>query len=116
MPREIVTIQVGQCGNQTGWKFWELLLKQHSKYNKSGKYDDAMSSFFRNTDQDSTLPVGTEINQLKARAVLVDMEQGVTNQIIKSDIGQIFDNIINDVSGAGNNWAHGFHGYGSIYR
>jgi glucosamine--fructose-6-phosphate aminotransferase (isomerizing) len=35
--------------------------------------------------------------------------KSVTNQILKSDIGELFDNVINDVSGAGNNWAHGFH-------
>lgn len=34
------------------------------------------------------------------------MEQGVINQMMKSEIGEIFDErlFINDVSGAGNNW------------
>jgi tubulin epsilon len=27
MPRELITIQVGQCGNQIGSRFWELLLE-----------------------------------------------------------------------------------------
>lgn len=31
MPREILTIQVGQCGNQIGNKFWELGLSEYSK-------------------------------------------------------------------------------------
>jgi tubulin epsilon len=117
MPRELVTIQVGQCGNQIGYKFWELLLSEHSKNNKSGQYDEALSSFFRNVDRDSSLPIGSEITDLKARAVVVDMEEGVTNQLLKSEIGEIFDqrNFINDVSGAGNNWAHGFHEYGTKY-
>ena len=84
MPRELVTIQVGQCGNQIGYKFWELLLQEHSKNNKNGIYDDALSSFFRNVDRDSTLSIGSEINDLKARAVVVDMEEGVTNQLLKS--------------------------------
>jgi tubulin epsilon len=84
MPRELVTIQVGQCGNQIGYKFWELLLNEHSKNNKSGVYDDAISSFFSNVDKNSSLPVGSEINQLKARSVVVDMEEGVTNQLLKS--------------------------------
>ena len=51
MPRELVTIQVGQCGNQIGYKFWELLLEEHSKNNKNGVYDEALSSFFRNMDR-----------------------------------------------------------------
>lgn len=118
MPRELVTIQVGQCGNQIGYKFWELLLEEHSKNNKTGLYDEALSSFFRNVDRDSTLPIGSEITDLKARAVVVDMEEGVTNQLLKSKIGEIFDqrNFINDVSGAGNNWAHGFYEYGTKYE
>ncbi|KRW99670.1 Tubulin/FtsZ, GTPase domain [Pseudocohnilembus persalinus] len=99
MPRELVTIQVGQCGNQIGMKFWELALKEHSQNNKNGIYDDALSSFFKN-------------------AIIVDMEEGVINQMLKSDIGEIFDDrqFIHDVSGAGNNWAHGYHYYGNKYR
>ena len=51
MPREIITLQVGQCGNQIGCRFWELALREHSNKAK-GKalYDDSMSTFFRNTD------------------------------------------------------------------
>lgn len=46
------------------------------------------------------------------------MEIGVTNQLLKSEIGEIFDqrHFVSDVSGAGNNWAHGFHGYGNQYE
>lgn len=39
------------------------------------------------------------------------MEEGVINAMLKSNIGEIFDErqFINDVSGAGNNWAQGYH-------
>ena len=99
-------------------KFWNLLLQEHSKYNSKAVYDEALSSFFRNTDKGSSLPLGTPIKHLKARAIIVDMEEGVTNQLLKSDIGELFQqkSFISDVSGAGNNWAHGFHEYGSKYR
>ena len=44
MPKEIITIQVGQCGNQIGWCFWDLDLGELAS---SGVlFDDAMSSFF----------------------------------------------------------------------
>lgn len=36
-------MQVGQCGNQIGCKFWELALKEHAAYNPEGLYDDAIS-------------------------------------------------------------------------
>lgn len=29
MPREIVTLQVGQCGNQIGMEFWKQLCLEH---------------------------------------------------------------------------------------
>ena len=31
MPRELITLQVGQCGNQIGWRFWDLALREHAK-------------------------------------------------------------------------------------
>ena len=29
MPREIITLQVGQCGNQIGGEFWKQLCVEH---------------------------------------------------------------------------------------
>ena len=29
MPREIVHLQAGQCGNQIGAKFWEIISDEH---------------------------------------------------------------------------------------
>eukprot|EP00958_Prasinococcus_capsulatus_P007950 scaffold742_cov395-Prasinococcus_capsulatus_cf.AAC.27 len=37
MPREIVTVQVGQCGNQIGCRFWEMALAEHAAINKVPK-------------------------------------------------------------------------------
>ena len=38
--------------------------------------------------------------------MVVDMEEGVINSMMKSEIGELFDErmFISDVSGAGNNW------------
>ena len=106
MPREIITIQVGQCGNQIGWRFWDLALREHAS--RGILFDDAMSSFFQFNESEKLL---------KARSILIDMEEGVINQIIKSDLGSLFDTtqLVNDVSGAGNNWANGFYEYGKSY-
>ena len=41
---------VGQCGNQIGGRFWDLILQEHSTLNKKGIYDDALATFFRNVD------------------------------------------------------------------
>ncbi|DBA94560.1 hypothetical protein WJX77_008222 [Trebouxia sp. C0004] len=125
MPRELITIQVGQCGNQIGHRFWELALREHAANNSAGLFDEAMSSFFRNVDCRSNpprdIPVGdgsAPISNLKARAVLVDMEEGVVNEVRKGRLGGLFDaqQLLTDVSGSGNNWAHGHHLYGPQYR
>lgn len=31
MVRELITVQVGQCGNQIGRQFWQLALEEHAK-------------------------------------------------------------------------------------
>ena len=74
MPREIITVQVGQCGNQIGWRFWDLALREHAAHNPAGVFDDALSSFFRNVDTRYADPVeiplgdGTRpISALRAR-------------------------------------------------
>lgn len=123
--REIITVQVGQCGNQIGCRFWELALKEHAAYNTKARYDDALSSFFSNVDDRQEpplrLPVGDGrggIRSLKARAVVVDMEEGVTNELLSGPMRDVFDtkHFIVGQSGSGNNWACGSHHYGPMYR
>ena len=125
MPREIITIQVGQCGNQIGWRFWDLALREHAAHNQAGVFDDALSSFFRNVDtrypECPDIPIGDgthSISTLKARAVMVDTEEGVVNQLLRSPLAEVFDRsqLVTDVSGAGNNWAHGHAIYGPAHR
>jgi tubulin epsilon len=122
MPRELITVQVGQCGNQVAMRFWDLALQEHARYNKSGIFDDSLSSFFRNVDtrykDPIDIPVGKPISNLRARSVVIDMEEGVINNLLRSDLGELFDSkqLISDVSGAGNNWAHGHCEYGPKYH
>ena len=118
-----IIIQVGQCGNQIGYQFWDAALKEHAQVNKSGICDEALSSFFQNVDgkHGKKIPIGdgrNKIVKLKARAVLIDTEEGVVNEILKSPLAGLFDNkqLITDVSGAGNNWAVGHYEYGQQYK
>mmetsp|Transcript_26801 Transcript_26801/g.46495 ORF Transcript_26801/g.46495 Transcript_26801/m.46495 type:complete len:599 (-) Transcript_26801:63-1859(-) len=123
MPREVITIQVGQCGNQIGCRFWDLVLREHAHASRGAPvYDAALSSFFRNVDSRfsdaADLPVGDGLRTLKARALLVDMEEGVVNSLLTGPLADVFDaqQLITDVSGSGNNWAHGHHVYGPQYK
>lgn len=40
------------------------------------------------------------------QAVLIDMEEGVVNEILQGPLSDVFDNkqLITDISGSGNNW------------
>lgn len=121
MPRELITVQVGQCGNQIGRRFWQQALAEHaSAVNSNGVFDECMSTFFTNVDPRSgaELPCGEPIAALKARAVLVDMEDGVVNETLKGSLSDLFERrqLVTDVYGAGNNWAHGYGVYGPQYR
>jgi tubulin epsilon len=67
------------------------------------------------------IPLGEgkgKIRMLKARAVLVDMEEGVVSELLSGPLGEVFDNrmLITDVSGSGNNWAVGNKTYGTKYH
>jgi len=109
--REIVHVQAGQCGNQIGAKFWEVMSGEHG-IDPSGKY------------------VGDNENQLKRievyfnegqegryvpRAVLTDLEPGTMDSIRGGTYGALFrpDNFIFGQSGAGNNWAKGHYTEGA---
>ena len=100
-------------------------MKEHAAYNTKARYDDALSSFFQNVDTRHEpaikFPVvygKGSIRALKARAVVVDMEEGVTNELLSGPMRDVFDTkqFITGQSGSGNNWACGSHHYGPMYR
>ncbi|KAJ3125550.1 Tubulin epsilon chain [Nowakowskiella sp. JEL0407] len=120
MPQNIV-IQVGQCGNQIGSRFWDLVLQEHAKYNTKANYNDSISTFFRNVDSKGSTITPSEnqrLVNLKARSVLVDMEEGVIGQIRNSRNGGFFDDdqFVISNSGSGNNWSVGYSIYGPEYH
>ncbi|EFP09505.1 hypothetical protein CRE_25448 [Caenorhabditis remanei] len=43
--REIVHVQAGQCGNQIGAKFWEVISDEHGIQPDGGKFSVATGSF-----------------------------------------------------------------------
>ncbi|CUI14870.1 epsilon tubulin, putative [Bodo saltans] len=112
MPREVVTVQVGQCGNQMGSKFWDVLLQEHLTHPEFEEARDAL--FYRTRDGGYKVPGG---DSLCARCVAIDMEEGVLSAMVRGPIGGLFDrtHFVSDVSGAGNNWAVGNIEYGERY-
>jgi tubulin epsilon len=107
--RETVSIHVGQCGNQIGNQFWNLLLHEHEK---TPDDDESLSAFFRFAPQRNGSVA------MKARALLIDMECGPLQETMRGPLGSLFDDtqFVMDVSGAGNNFAQGHYMYGPQYR
>jgi tubulin epsilon len=114
MPREVVTLQIGQCGNQMGLKFWDVLLQEHLAH---PEFEEARDSLFYASQDSGGFPSGKGSPNLRARCVAIDMEEGVLSAMVRGPIGGLFDrtHFVSDVSGAGNNWAVGHMEYGDRY-
>ena len=101
--REIVHIQAGQCGNQIGAKFWEVISDEHG-IDATGCYcGDSVLQLERINVYYNEATGGKYV----PRAVLVDLEPGTMDSVRGGPYGQLFrpDNFIFGQSGAGNNWA-----------
>ncbi|OMO71500.1 Tubulin [Corchorus capsularis] len=109
--REILHIQGGQCGNQIGSKFWEVVCGEHG-IDPTGGYTgnselqlDRINVYYNEASGGRYVP----------RAVLMDLEPGTMDSIRTGPYGQIFrpDNFVFGQSGAGNNWAKGHYTEGA---
>ncbi|KIJ50886.1 hypothetical protein M422DRAFT_65542 [Sphaerobolus stellatus SS14] len=114
MAQEIITVQVGQAGNQVGDAFWEMALAEHG-LDRSGYYIghdpqqiDRIGVYF------------TEVNdgarsKYVPRSMQVDLEAGVINKIRSGPMGALYrpDTMVTADSGAGNNWAKGYYTEGA---
>jgi len=114
--REIVSIQVGQCGNQIGSNFWESLSQEHG-LNLTGQYVEEMHPGEKQIrlERSSVYYTQAKDDKYVPRAILVDLEPGVLNEIRSGILGNMFrpDNMIHANSSAGNNWAKGHYTEGS---
>jgi len=109
--REIVHLQVGQCGNQIGSKFWSVISDEHgidNSGNYKGKDDlqlDRINVYYNEAQGGKYVP----------RAILVDLEPGTMDAVKSGPFGELFrpDNFVFGQSGAGNNWAKGHYTEGA---
>ncbi|RVW42564.1 Tubulin beta-6 chain [Vitis vinifera] len=92
--REILHVQGGQCGNQIGSKFWEVICDEHGvdptgRYNGDGSSDlqlERINVYYNEASGGRYVP----------RAVLMDLEPGTMDSIRSGPYGQIFrpDNFV----------------------
>uniref|UniRef100_A0A3Q3DP63 Tubulin, beta 2A class IIa n=1 Tax=Hippocampus comes TaxID=109280 RepID=A0A3Q3DP63_HIPCM len=90
--REIVHIQAGQCGNQIGAKFWEVISDEHG-IDPSGSYEgdsdlqlERINVYYNEASGSKFVP----------RAILVDLEPGTMDSVRSGPFGQLFrpDNFV----------------------
>uniref|UniRef100_A0A670KI94 Tubulin/FtsZ GTPase domain-containing protein n=1 Tax=Podarcis muralis TaxID=64176 RepID=A0A670KI94_PODMU len=90
--REIVHLQAGQCGNQIGAKFWEVISDEHG-IDPTGTYHgdsdlqlERINVYYNEASGGKYVP----------RAVLVDLEPGTMDSVRSGPFGQIFrpDNFV----------------------
>ncbi|KAL7640206.1 UNVERIFIED_CONTAM: hypothetical protein RMT77_009620 [Armadillidium vulgare] len=109
--REIVHIQCGQCGNQVGTKFWEVISDEHG-VTPSGNYEGTHELQLERINVYYNEGTG---GKFVPRAVLIDLEPGTIESIRTGPFAQLFqpDNMMYGHSGAGNNWAKGHYTEGA---
>ena len=109
--REIVHIQVGQCGNQIGAKFWEVISDEHG-VDVNGNYIGVKENQLERINVYYNEVSG---NRFVPRAILVDLEPGTMDSVRAGKFGRLFrpDNFVFGQSGAGNNWAKGHYTEGA---
>merc|ERR1712128_177525 len=115
--REIVHLQAGQCGNQIGAKFWEILSDEHG-IDPDGSYIGTSELQMERIDVYFNQAKGEKLvsgGKFVPRAILVDLEPGTMDSVRSGPYGGIFrpDNFVFGQSGAGNNWAKGHYTEGA---
>ncbi|KAG0467100.1 hypothetical protein HPP92_018092 [Vanilla planifolia] len=91
--REILHIQGGQCGNQIGAKFWEVICDEHG---------------IDHTGKPAAVDMSPErCSWIWSRAPWIPLRSGPYGQIFRPD------NFVFGQSGAGNNWAKGHYTEGA---
>lgn len=107
--REVITVQVGQCGNQVGTQFWKRLCAEHGirpdgvlESYATEDAGDRKDVYFYQADDDHYVP----------RALLIDLEPRVVQGIQSSAYKNLYNPenafIAPGGGGAGNNWANGY--------
>ncbi|KAI3379683.1 hypothetical protein SNEBB_010116 [Seison nebaliae] len=105
--REIVHVQIGNCGNQIGSKFWEVISDEHG-IDPTGTYHgesdlqlERVTVYYNEAMNGHYVP----------RAALVDLDPSMIESIIDTPYGGLFkpENIVTGHVGAGNNWAKGHY-------
>ncbi|OMJ65502.1 hypothetical protein SteCoe_38102 [Stentor coeruleus] len=105
--REVISISVGQAGNQVGSNCWELFCLEHNIQPNGQKLTNESS------DSSETLFSETNSGQHIPRAVFIDLEPSVIDEIRKSFQGLFHpDQLITGKEDSANNFIRGHYTIG----
>eukprot|EP01064_Diplonema_japonicum_P010827 TRINITY_DN1805_c0_g2_i2.p1 TRINITY_DN1805_c0_g2~~TRINITY_DN1805_c0_g2_i2.p1 ORF type:complete len:448 (+),score=86.83 TRINITY_DN1805_c0_g2_i2:45-1346(+) len=108
--REVVSIQVGQGGNQIGAKFWEAISKEHG-LDSSGEYKG------NTTEQTEKIRVyynEEPTGRYVPRTVLLDLDPSPLDCLRYDSHTQYRkENFLSSTTGTGSNWAKGHYSEGA---
>ncbi|VDK72783.1 unnamed protein product [Onchocerca ochengi] len=106
----VVHIQVGQCGNNIGTKFWEIISDEHG-IGPDGTYKgdspiqlERIGVYFNETKEKRYFP----------RAILVDLEPEISDSLFSSNYRKLFrtDNFVFGKDSTSNLWPRGYYSEG----
>merc|ERR1712036_193154 len=109
--RECISIHVGQAGVQIGNSCWELYCLEHGIQPDGRLYDEAPA---KNDDSFSTFFSESGSGKHVPRAVFIDLEPSVLDEIRTSEYRQLFhpEQMIAGKEDAANNYARGHYTVG----
>ncbi|CAD5230819.1 unnamed protein product [Bursaphelenchus okinawaensis] len=103
----VISLQVGQCGNQLGKAFAEELCKQHG-IGPDGATDQNDSRL----DRKDVFFYESDSGRYIYRGIMADLEPRVLSMVQSSEYGRVYnpENVYSasDGGGAGNSWAGGY--------
>ena len=105
--REILSLHLGQCGNQIGSNFWQTISPEHgvaldgTYQGESDLQLQKINIYYNQSNNSRYVP----------RALFVDLEPGTTDSIQASPIGRLVgpDSFISGQKSAGNIWPKGMY-------
>lgn len=108
--REIISLQIGQCGNQVGEKFWEVIAREHGlttdgSFQGNDLQKQRLNVYFSESSSGRYVP----------RSINVDLEPGTLDTMKSGPLGDLFkpQSYIFGHGGAGNIWAKGHYSEGT---
>jgi tubulin beta len=108
---EIICIQVGQCGNEVGAKFWEKISYEYG-IDSAGFYNGENDSLL---EKISVFYNDRSGGKYTARTVLVDLDPDMQNTTAIGNFSGLFENnsFIFGQNSTGNNYAKGYYSDGT---